>query len=115
MISRMDLLDLAKKIEENLKKEFEIVHLSGNLMDTIEIIPSENGFYVDIPAEIYDLQNWYNNGVIVYTGDGSYAEEVNKHGGFSQTHTGYVEYAIKKAIDEFLNEKGLKVKEYIEI
>lgn len=115
MISRMDLLDLARKIEANLKKEFELVHLSGNLMNTIQIIPSENGFYVDIPADMYDLQTWFDKGVIVYTGDGSYAEEVNKVGGFSKTHTGYVEYAIKTAINEFLKEKGLKVKEYVEI
>ena len=110
MISRMDLLDLAKKIEENLKKEFELVHLSGNLMDTIEIIPSENGFYVDIPAEIYDIQNWYNNGLIVYTGDGSYAEEVDVQGGFSGKHKEYIERAILESIREWLVENELRAR-----
>lgn len=115
IITRVDLLELAKKIQANIEKEFEYIHVTGNLMDTIQIIPSENGFYIDIPADMYDLKTWYEKGLIVYTGEGSYAQAVNEMGGFSHSHTGYVEYSIKKAIDEFLKEKGLRVKEYIEI
>ena len=115
MISRVDMYDLALKIQKYIKKEFEYIHFTGNLMDTIQIISSEKGFYIDIPADMYDIQTWFQKGIIVYTGEGSYAEAVNQQGGFSRTHTGYVEYAIKKAIDEFLKEKGLRVKEYVEI
>ena len=115
MISRADLMILAQKIEANIKKEFEYIHFTGNLMETIQITPSENGFYIDIPADMYDIKTWFEKGIIVYTGEGSYAEAVNQQGGFSRTHTGYVEYAIKKAINEFLKEKGYRVKEYVEI
>lgn len=115
MISRADLLQLATLIKQNIEKEFAYIHVTQNLIDTIQILPSENGFYIDIPADMYDLKSWYEKGLIIYTGEGSYAQAVNELGGFSRTHTGYVEYAIKKAIKEFLDQKGLRVKEYSEI
>lgn len=110
-MTRGDLLDLANLIKENLKKDFEQVHLSGNLANTITIGVSENGYYIDIPAQIYDIQKWLKQGVIVYTEDGSYAQQVNIDGGFSGKHVGYVELSIKKSIEQWIKEKNINVKE----
>ena len=115
MISRADLLQLAELIRKYIEKEFEYIHVTHNLVDTIQLIPSENGFYIDIPAEMYDLKEWYEKGLIIYTGEGSYAQAVNELGGFSRTHTGYVEYCIKLAISDFLKQKGYRVKEINEL
>ena len=115
MISRADLLQLVQLIKEYIEKEFEYIHVTHNLVDTIQITPSENGFYLDIPAEMYDLREWYEKGLIIYTGEGSYAQAVNELGGFSRTHTGYVEYCIKLAIQEWMKQKGYRAKEYQEL
>lgn len=101
------LLSLAQKIEDNIRKNFETVHLSGNLMNTINITMSETGFAVEIPAEMYDIEKYLNEKVIVYTGEGSYAQKVNISGGISGKHINYVEYAITDAIYEWIKENNL--------
>lgn len=115
MISRADLLQLANLIKEEIEAEFEYLHLTHNLVDTMKIIPSENGYYIDIPADMYDINAWYEKGLILYTGEGSYAQEVNISGGFSTKHKGFIEDCIKSAIQDFIRIKKLKVKEYEEI
>ena len=47
-------------------------------------------------------------GAIVYTGKGSYAEAVNKKGGFSGSHKNYVERAIELAIFTWMKSNGIK-------
>ncbi len=111
IISTLDLQNLANKIVEKIKEDFEVYHISKNLINTIKITQTSRGIDIDIPAEIYDLQRWYKDRVIVYNGNGSYAQEVDERGGFSGTHTNYVEDAIKSAIKEWISEKNLKVKE----
>lgn len=87
------------KIVEEIKKDFATIHLSGNLMETITSYKlSENEAIIEIPAPRYDIDTFLRTQTIVYTGDGSYAEEVNEMGGFSKTHKGYVERAIMLAI-----------------
>lgn len=112
---RADLQKLAEKIKAYIKKDFEEVHLSRNLMDTISVYATEKGFNVDIPAEIYDIDKYLNDGVIIYTGEGSYAQEVNQSGGWSKSHIGYVEYSIKRAIFDWVVENEYRVKEYYEL
>ena len=109
-ISSNDLLLLAEKIKKNIKEEFAVVHLSQNLINTIEVRRTTFGFEVEIPAEIYDLAKWYKEKVIVYTGGGSYAQQVDVEGGFSKMHEGFVEDCIKKALKEWILEKKYKVK-----
>lgn len=111
VISTLDLQNLANKIVEKIKEDFEVYHISKNLINTIKITQTSRGIDIDIPAEIYDLQRWYKDRVIVYNGQGSYAQEVDEQGGFSGTHTNYVEDAIKSAIKEWISEKNFKVKE----
>lgn len=110
-----NLQKLAEKIKEYIKKDFAEVHLSKNLMDTISVYATEKGFNIDIPAEIYDIDKFFKEGVIVYTGEGSYAEAVNKEGGWSKTHVGYVEFSIKRAILDWVTESEYILKEYEEI
>lgn len=73
-------LSLAKCIKRALDKEFEVVHLSGNLLKTIKLIPSANGVSVEIPAEIYDLDLYQKEGIIAYNGQGSYASSIDLEG-----------------------------------
>lgn len=111
IISTLDLQNLANKIVGKIKEDFEVYHISKNLIDTIKITQTSKGIDIDIPAEIYDLKRWFKDRVIVYTGKGSYAQEVDEQGGFSGVHTNYVEDAIKSAIKEWILEKNFKVKE----
>lgn len=110
MLSEYSLLDLANKIKAKIRQEFVNIHLSKNLMDTIEVKRTTMGYEIEIPAEIYDLDKWYNEKVIVYTGEGSYAQQVNIEGGFSGTHQNYVEKAIQDAINEWIKERKYNVK-----
>ena len=89
---------LPGEIYGNIEKEFDLVHLSGNLVDTMRgPMRSGHGKLV-IPADTYDISLYRREKVIVYNGIGSYASEVSKTGGFSGVHVGYDERAIDKAI-----------------
>ena len=98
MVSDTQLEVLAQMIQEQIEMEFERVHYSGNLKNTIEVNRTANGFEVVIPAEMYDLWTYQNKGAIIYTGEGSYAQAVNEEGGFSGKHVDYVERAISNAL-----------------
>lgn len=115
MISQKQLLDLANKIKKYIKQDFEETHLSGNLMENINVTLTSKGISIEIPAEMYDIKKFLREGVIVYTGEGSYAEQVDEVGGFSRKHKNYVEIAIRKALREWLTENNFKVKEYVEL
>ena len=107
------LQKLAEKIKQKIINDFKEVHLSQNLMNTISVSSTPNGFLVDIPAEIYDLAKYYKEGVIIYTGAGSYAEDVDINGGFSGKHKDYIERAILESVSEWLAENELRSKEVI--
>lgn len=104
------LQKLAEKIKEKIRNDFKEVHLSQNLMNTISVSSTPTGFLVDIPAEIYDLAKYYKEGVIIYTGNGSYAEDVDINGGFSGKHKDYIERAILESVNEWLAENELRSK-----
>ena len=102
------MLELAKLIHRELVEEFSTIYLSGNLRDTIKVSYDGKSATVEIPAEMYDLKLFKEEGAIVYTGKGSYAEAVNKKGGFSGSHKNYVERAIELAIFTWMKSNGIK-------
>lgn len=104
MITKTHIQKLSDYIIEYLKEDFETIHLSQNLADTIIVSETQEGFRIEIPAEMYDIAKFRKEGVVVYTGGGSYAEEVNKTGGFSKLHKGYVENAIIQAIQRWVQD-----------
>lgn len=102
---------LAKLIVDELKKEFENVHLSKNLINTIKIYSDKDNWVVEIPAVMYDFKTYFSKGVIVpYNGDDSYAELINKTGGFSKKHKNYVENCINSAIQQWLASEKIEAK-----
>lgn len=102
------LQDLANMIIEAIKGDFKDIYLSGNLRDTITLERSKNGFRIVINARIYDLVKFKKDNVIIYTGDGSYASDVDVKGGFSGKHKDYVERAIYKSIPIWIKKHNLK-------
>lgn len=115
---------LADLISDAIKTDFEYVHLSGNLMDSIEIhtdlytytdqktgkLVKQERVVVDIPAPTYNKAIFFKTGALVYNGKGSYASTVNRTGGFSKQHKNYVERAIQTAVSVWLREYNLKGK-----
>lgn len=100
---------LASFIAQRIVDDFELVHLSGNLMDTIRIENQKGTIRVIIPAIRYSIATFKQRGVIIYQeGLGSYAEEVNKRGGISKKHKGYVERALYDGINDWLSYLGIK-------
>ena len=95
--------DLAKLIVANLQREFETIHFTGNLANTITISEINGGIAVEIPAQRYSFAAYQKKGIIIpYEKGGSYASEVDKTGGFSGTHKGYVEKSISMAIAQWM-------------
>ncbi len=95
---------LALYLVDALQEDFRQVYLSGNLRDTIYVRKGSGGsVQICIPAESYDLQRYRRERVMVPRPDlGSYAEMVNKTGGLSGKHVGYVERALDAAIWRWL-------------
>ena len=103
----MKTKQLADYIVEYIKADFQTIYLSGNLRDTITIEKTSNGYKIEIPAEMYDVQRFKNTGAIIYTGQGSYASEVDKTGGFSGKHTNYVDRAISLGLFKWGFKQGI--------
>ena len=104
----MNLTRLAEKIERNIKNDFERIHITRNLIDTIKVRIFEGKVEIEIPAERYDFKKWNKDKVVVYNNTGSYAQAVDFYGGFSKTHKIYVENAIYDALVEQMQEEGMK-------
>lgn len=75
-----DTKELATMIANNIKDGFEKKHLSGNLAKTIRVYKTDDGWDIEIPAEIYDMRKWFEEGAVVYTGEGSYASQLDLEG-----------------------------------
>ena len=103
-------LKLANIIVENIKKEFEKVHLSGNLMETIFVNVIGNNVEIEIPANIYDLEKYLNEGVVIFTGEGSYASDVDIYGGISGKHKGFFERCANQGVETYFKSQGKEVK-----
>ena len=110
-------LRLAELIVQFIEEDFQTVHFSGNLMDTIYIEnlnateDNENSdIRIVIPAQRYDIAYYMYAKKIVYTHNGSYADAVDIDGGMSGKHKDYTGRAIKKAIDTWLLEQDVEGK-----
>lgn len=103
-------LELALMIKQEIEEEFKNIHLSKNLMDTIVIEETDGGYDVVIPAYIYDIGTWYKYGIVAYTSGKSYASAVDKNGGFSGKHKGYVSKCIHRAIDKWMAKNHIEGK-----
>lgn len=101
---------LAEFIKQAIIQEFSTIYFSGNLRDTIMIEETEDGYDVVIPAQLYNVDYYMEHGVILYDRMGSYASEVDKQGGFSKTHTNYVERCIQQAITLWMSENQIEGK-----
>lgn len=98
MVKDGDMRLLAMLIEDEIKKEFSLTYLSGNLKNTIKIEKNDrNGYNVIIAAPLYDINEWRKTGTKVYR-PGSYAAKVDKTGGFSGQHKDYAMRCVEKAI-----------------
>lgn len=103
--------ELALEIRRELRKEFETIHLSGNLAKTINFRKKRNGDYVlTIPAKCYDINTYKKTGAIVYNEKGSYASIVNKTGGFSGKHTNFAKTRVMKAIQKWAKNYNFNIK-----
>jgi hypothetical protein len=103
-ITRNMKLTLTNMIVEDLKNNFKEIYVTHNLIDTITVdILGSGNIKISIPAKIYDAKLWRDEKMIAYTGQGSYAQEVNVIGGYSGKHKNYIEEAIKKSIVKWLN------------
>lgn len=101
---------LATLIVEEIKKEFESIHLSMNLVNSIKIYDNDGKLTIEIPAQMYDIKKYKSSGVIIYNRKGSYASEVDKSGGFSGKHTDYVNKCINVAINRWMKEEKINGK-----
>lgn len=118
MVADEDLIVFANLIVEYIKEDFEDKHLSKNLINTIQIEKTNDGIAVIIPAEKYNMPLFIREGVVVPSGSGSYASSLNETGSIIRlprsgpgrpnekkigNHIGYVDKAIKRAIETWRN------------
>lgn len=118
MVSDEDVMALANLIVENIKKDFEDKHLSGNLINTMYIEKTQDGVSIVVPAEKYNIPMYIRKGVVIHSGTGSYASTLDEEGSIIRlpgngrgrpkdkkigNHVGYVEKAIKDAIETWRN------------
>lgn len=110
---------LANLIRSKIREGFATKHLSKNLMDTIQVRKTDSGYEVDIPAEIYNMAQWWRHRVIVYNGNGSYAQQLDSEGSKffiyygnkrkwvePRNHINFAEEAIMSAISEWMAQNG---------
>jgi hypothetical protein len=118
VVSDEDLMALANLIVENIKKDFEDKHLSGNLINTMYLEKTQDGIKIVVPAEKYNIPMYIRKGVVLHSGTGSYASQVDEEGSIIRlpqnhrgrpkdikvgNHVGYVEKAIQNAIETWRN------------
>lgn len=107
--------DLANAIADELRKEFEYIHLTKQLYNSIKVIPTERGYMVEINPQAYDV-NWYRKHQVIRPpkdpsrAGGSYANTVNKTGGLSKTHKDYVHECIYAGIQKWMARNNLNIK-----
>lgn len=98
---------LGTAIRNAIYQDFAIRHVSGNLMNTLEVIFDEDVVKVRVPAVRYDQKEWNKNKAIIpQPQEGSYANEVDISGGYSRTHQSYADRAIGIAISEVMGLLG---------
>lgn len=116
--SKADMISLANYIAEAIAEEFAQVRLTGNLVETIEITPTDKGVAITIPAEAYETYYWFVYRAIVPNGKGSYASKLDTEGSAfmvydpmtgnpvkyvtPRNHKGYLKRSIDKGIERWM-------------
>lgn len=102
----LDIL-LLNEVYKEIYREFEKKHLSGNLMGTMMF--TDGGKTLLIPANRYDIYKYRNEGVFIYTNNGSYASDIDLYGSIFGNHKDYIERCISIAINKWIAKNGLEV------
>jgi len=104
----------ADTLVKQIKNEFNIYHVSGNLADTIVVYETETGYNVEIPADKYDVWRFLYEGVIIPTNKGSYANTVDiyKNLKLPKPHENKHKNYISRCIEETLRVFPQIVQEY---
>lgn len=98
-----DVKNLADEIVRLIKADFKTLHLSHNLVDTMTVSEDDEKIVIHIPAQIYDMYKFLKDKVIIYTGWGSYANQLEEEGSkiFKRqigNHKKYISASIDGAI-----------------
>ena len=117
-----ELEKLADLIVQKLKEEFQIKHMSKNLVNTIKVEKMGNEINIHIPAKTYNMLLYQSQGVVVHTSNGSYASRLDETGSefyaYSKgtrkgakrvaphNHKGYIDKVISEAILEWSSTVG---------
>ena len=121
-VSNQELERFANIIIQKIKDEFQVKHLSGNLVNTLEVVIADGNVQVVIPAKTYNMLKYFTQGVVVHTSHGSYASKLDTTGSefyvypkgtikgkkrvAPHNHVGFVDKVIQEATQEWLT--GLK-------
>lgn len=93
------LYDIATTIIQEVQREFEAIHLTGQLMDSARIERDGDDILIKIDPLQYNFKAFRTRGVIIPYSDRSYASYVNDvSGGFSGTHYMFIMDAIWNAV-----------------
>ena len=131
-LTHQDLEELTFIILQKIQEEFDVKHLSGNLMNTIEVNNTDDSIQIIIPAKTYNMLLFQTKGVVVHTSNGSYASKLDEEGSSFNVyphgtrkgakrispgnHKGYVDRIVNEAVSEWMARKGTfdskKVTEY---
>lgn len=109
----MDIEALCSKVKKKIAEDFEVVHLSGNLVATMYVENMKDGKRIVIPARRYNEKRYKQTGSIVYyPGQRSYASVVDYVGGRSKrkVHKDFATRCTEEAINEWLKEQGMEAK-----
>lgn len=99
---------LANILAEQFRLEFKSIHLSGQLLRSIDVSTDGEGNYqVKIPPQIYDIGFYRKYGIIKNISPNSYAIEVNLTGGFSGMHKDYLAHCLNRAIMAWAATNGI--------
>ena len=121
-----ELALLSEIIVKNLLAEFEEKHLSGNLMESIRVESLEDEIKIYIPAETYNMLEYFRTGAVVKTYRGSYASKLDEEGSSFRiypggktsnsfkanygNHKGYIDRVINQSLREWSGLLGGKAK-----
>lgn len=121
-LSHKDLEEITWIILDKIKAEFETKHMSGNLVNTIEVQNGPDGISIVIPARTYNMLMFQTKGVVIHTSHGSYASKLDKEG--SQfyvypngtrkgskrvkpgNHKGFIDKVVDEAVNEWMAKQG---------
>lgn len=122
-----ELEQLAFILKRKIEEEFSLKKLSGNLVNTIEIVGSADKIEISIPAPTYNMLAYQTKHVIIPTYHGSYASKLDKEGSeffvypygtrkgshkvTPRNHINFVDRVISEAIDEWLSFYSTKYEE----